>query len=169
MTQDLPDPNRHIRRLGSDPTCPHASNPAYRQRYGDCGLARRVARRGGSAVSVSSFANGALGEQRTRTHPSIASYWRCSCATTLLSASSQSIGPARGLRRWPLFELAQLPSRQLDVDRGLLHRLLARISDAAFVRRRVVMTAAEAVKSTQHSGGRSALNFRQRSAPKPTK
>jgi hypothetical protein len=55
------------------------------------------------------------------------------------------------------------------VDRGRLHRLLARISDAAFVRRRVVMTAAEAVKSTQASGGRSALNFRQRSAPKPTK
>jgi quercetin dioxygenase-like cupin family protein len=46
-------------------------------------------------------------------------------------------------------ELAQLPSYQLDVDRGRLHRLLARISDAAFVRRRVVMTAAEAVKSTQ--------------------
>jgi hypothetical protein len=37
-------------------------------------------------------------------------------------------------------ELAQLPSCQLDVDRGRLRRLLARISDAAFVRRRVVLT-----------------------------
>src|SRR4029077_5789355 len=44
-------------------------------------------------------------------------------------------------------ELAQLPSYQLDVDGGLLYRLLARISDAAFVRRRVVMTAAEAALS----------------------
>jgi hypothetical protein len=32
------------------------------------------------------------------------------------------------------------------VDRGLLHRLLARISDAAFVRRRVVMNYSTALE-----------------------
>src|SRR5215203_1413654 len=36
-------------------------------------------------------------------------------------------------------ELAQLPSHQLDVDGGLLHRFLARISDPTLVRRRIVI------------------------------
>jgi hypothetical protein len=49
-------------------------------------------------------------------------------------------------------KLAQLPSYQFDVDRGLLRRFLARISDATFVRRRVVMTSAAAAPRSASLG-----------------
>src|SRR5215467_12258783 len=72
------------------------------------------------------------------------------CATLASNKSRSWLSPDRRGHKRPACanhdanpygdELAQLPSCQLDVDRGRLHRLLARISDAAFVRRRVVLT-----------------------------